>query len=170
MLVRQGVRKLDDDLYLYLLGPAAHDQQDDPGEGRGAGTDMYLSKPFNPGELWARVRVGSRNLELEERLAAAREGLRVEAPHEALTGLWNRAALIGILQRAFVRSARGGSSWFEQMSKEEGEAYAQDGCLASGLEGLWSQHLFTVREVKKRVKLLKTLGCSCLQGATDSLA
>jgi len=168
VLVRQAVRKLNDNLHVYLLRPAAKDQKDDPGEGPEAGTDMYLSEPFNPGKLQARVQAGSRILELEERHTAAREGLWLEAPYDAQTGLWNRAAVIDILQCEFLRSAREGSSRFEQMSEGERETYARDGCLSSGLEGRWSQHLFTVRVVKKRVKLLKTQGCGCLQGATES--
>ena len=41
--------------------------------------------------------MGCSTLELEERLTVAHAGLRVEATHDALTGLWNRAAVIDIL-------------------------------------------------------------------------
>jgi len=61
-------------------------------EGLESGADDYLTKPFHPQELRARLRVGLRMLELESNLVEARENLRFKANHDALTLIWNRGA------------------------------------------------------------------------------
>jgi two-component system cell cycle response regulator len=104
--VCQEVRKLEGRPYSYLILLTGKDQQDDIVEGLHAGADEYLCKPFNPSELRARIRTGCRILELEERLIATSEALRVQATHDPLTGLWNRAAILDILRRELARSKR----------------------------------------------------------------
>lgn len=107
--VCQEVRKLEGRPYSYLLLLTGKDQQDDIVEGLDAGADEYLCKPFDPSELRARIRSGCRILELQERLIAASEALRVQATHDPLTGLLNRAAILDILRRELARSKRDGS-------------------------------------------------------------
>jgi diguanylate cyclase (GGDEF)-like protein len=102
----QELRKLEGRHYSYLLLLTAKDHQDDIVEGLDAGADEYLCKPFNPSELRARIRAGCRILELQERLIAASEALRIEATHDRLTGLWNRAAILDVLKRELGRGAR----------------------------------------------------------------
>ena len=58
----------------------------------------------------ARVRVGLRLLELEDSLVQAREAMRFKATHDALTGVWNRGAIMDILDREISRSQREGAS------------------------------------------------------------
>lgn len=74
------------------------------------GADDYLTKPFYPQELEARLRVGKRILELEDRLVAASKVLQFEATHDALTELWNRAAILDALHRELSRARREGGS------------------------------------------------------------
>jgi len=96
--------------YTYVLLLTAKDQKQDLVAGFDAGADDYLSKPFDAHELRARLRAGCRIVELQEQLVLAREALRAEATHDSLTGLWNRAAILGTLQRELSRSLRGGTS------------------------------------------------------------
>jgi diguanylate cyclase (GGDEF)-like protein len=107
--VCQEVRKAAGRPYTYLVLLTARDQAGDIVEGLESGADEYLCKPFNPAELRARIRAGCRILDLEERLTATSDAFRVQATHDALTGLWNRAAIIEILQSEIARSAREGS-------------------------------------------------------------
>lgn len=71
-----------------------------------AGADDYLTKPFDKGELRARLRVGTRILTLQEDLIRARENLRFQATHDVLTGIWNRRAVLDLLHREIERAAR----------------------------------------------------------------
>ncbi|MBI3670341.1 MAG: diguanylate cyclase [Acidobacteria bacterium] len=92
--------------YIYMLLLTAKDAMIDVIEGLESGADDYLTKPYNVQELKARLRVGKRILELEDNLVAAREVLQFKATHDALTGLWNRAAILDLLQREVPRARR----------------------------------------------------------------
>jgi diguanylate cyclase (GGDEF)-like protein len=52
----------------------------------------------------------TRLLITHQRLLQAQEALRKEATHDGLTGLWNRVAIVDILQRELLRSGRNGST------------------------------------------------------------
>jgi two-component system cell cycle response regulator len=96
--------------YTYILLLTARDAKDSVVEGLESGADDYLTKPFHPQELQARIRVGLRLLELEDNLVQAREVMRFKATHDALTGTWNRGAILETLDREIIRSQREGLS------------------------------------------------------------
>ena len=104
------IRSLQQDPYRYILLLTAKDDKHDVVQGLEAGADDYLTKPFNVDELHARVRVGKRILELQKELIQARESLRFEALHDHLTGLWNRGAVLNLLQREEQRRQRSGEA------------------------------------------------------------
>jgi two-component system cell cycle response regulator len=96
--------------YTYILLLTAKDAKESVVEGLESGADDYLTKPFHPQELRARIRVGLRLLELEDNLVQAREAMRFKATHDALTGVWNRGAIMETLDREISRSHREGNS------------------------------------------------------------
>jgi len=108
--VCRALRKLRPDPYTYILLLTANDAKESVVEGLESGADDYLTKPFNPQELKARIRVGLRLLELEDNLVQAREAMRFKATHDTLTGVWNRGAILETLERETWRSRREGLS------------------------------------------------------------
>jgi diguanylate cyclase (GGDEF)-like protein len=104
------VRARSSQPYVYIMLLTANDKVGNLVEGLESGADDYLTKPFHPQELRARLRVGLRMLDLESRLVEALESLRFKASHDSLTTIWNRGAIIEMLERELSRARRDGSS------------------------------------------------------------
>jgi diguanylate cyclase (GGDEF)-like protein len=101
-LVRQQKREQ----YTYILLLTSKSQPEDLIEGMNAGADDYVTKPFDRHELQVRVRAGQRIIDLQQQLLKAQEALRRQATHDALTGCWNRAAIMETLHREMSRALR----------------------------------------------------------------
>jgi|YNPNPStandDraft_1061719.scaffolds.fasta_scaffold01681_5 two-component system cell cycle response regulator len=102
----QQVREQRTEPYTYILLLTVKDRKEDVIQGLEAGADDYVTKPFNALELRARLNTGRRIVELQRELIAAREELRTQATHDWLTGLWNRKAVLDILERELNRAMR----------------------------------------------------------------
>ncbi len=107
--VCQKVRERATEPYVYMILLTAKNQKEEIVQGMEAGADDYVTKPFDADELRARLRVGKRILELQEQLVSMREAFQVQATHDPLTGLWNRAAILDLLQRELDRASREGT-------------------------------------------------------------
>jgi len=92
--------------YTYMVLLTSKSQREDLIEGMEAGSDDYLTKPFDQHELKVRLRAGSRVIDLQRELVAAREELREQATKDFLTRIWNRSSILDILQRELIRGAR----------------------------------------------------------------
>lgn len=92
--------------YPYVLLLTGKDAKQDVIDGLNSGADDYLTKPFDIGELRARLRAGKRILSLQHELIQAQEALRFEASHDALTGLWSRGAALHLLGLEMQRGIR----------------------------------------------------------------
>jgi len=106
MSICREVRRLNLQPYIYLILLTARRYQEDVVAGLEAGADEYLTKPFDPYELRARLRAGARIVELQDSLIQAREELRDQAMHDALTHLLNRRAIMDFLAAELGRAAR----------------------------------------------------------------
>jgi diguanylate cyclase (GGDEF)-like protein len=104
--VCRAVRRSAREPYRYIILLTAKGHQTEIIEGLEAGADDYIIKPYDLQELKARLRAGKRILELQQQLVTTREQLRVQATHDALTGLLNRLAILDALEREVVRSNR----------------------------------------------------------------
>jgi two-component system cell cycle response regulator len=79
--------------YVYIVMLSAKTEKDSVVKGLAAGADDYLTKPFDPGELLARIGVGCRTVELHREIDAKNRLLEEMAHTDVLTGLPNRRAL-----------------------------------------------------------------------------
>jgi len=104
------IRAQHNEPYVYVLLLTARSQRDDVIQGLEAGADDYLTKPVHHGELAVRVKTGRRIIDLQRQLLATQEQLRIQATHDALTGLLNRGALFDALGREHARARREGHS------------------------------------------------------------
>jgi diguanylate cyclase (GGDEF)-like protein len=104
------IRQNRSEPYTYILLLTGKNTRYDMIEGLDAGADDYVVKPYDPQELQVRLRTGKRILFLQEQLIAAREAMREQATHDALTGLYNRAAAIELLTKELARQQRHGAS------------------------------------------------------------
>jgi two-component system cell cycle response regulator len=100
------IRKSASEAYVYIILLTARGHQTEILQGLEAGADDYVTKPFDLQELKARLRAGTRILELQGELVAAREHSRVQATLDSLTGLLNHVAILSALEKELARSAR----------------------------------------------------------------
>jgi len=97
-LIRR-IRAANWSAYTYIILLTSQDTKHQVVEGLNAGADDYLTKPFDPAELVARLGIGQRILDLEARLADM-------ARQDLLTGLFNRRALYETLQAVLSQATR----------------------------------------------------------------
>jgi two-component system, cell cycle response regulator len=100
------VRQRAAEPYTYILLLTSRNEKDDVVEGMDSGADDYITKPFDKHELKVRLRAGTRIVDLQEQLVAAREALRQQATRDYLTQLWNRSSILEFLHRELARSER----------------------------------------------------------------
>jgi two-component system, cell cycle response regulator len=96
----------DKDAYTYILLLTSKSLREDLIEGMESGADDYITKPFDQHELKVRLRAGTRIIDLQRELVAAREELREQATKDFLTRIWNRSSILDIFQRELSRGNR----------------------------------------------------------------
>src|SRR5579862_1794375 len=96
----------EQECYTYILLLTSKSLKEDLIEGMESGADDYVTKPFDQHELKVRLRAGTRIIDLEHQLVAAREELREQATKDFLTRIWNRSSILDIFQRELTRGAR----------------------------------------------------------------
>lgn len=104
--VCRTVRRKRSQRHVYLMLLTSKNSKEEIVEGLESGADDYLIKPFDPGELKARLRTGRRILELEDNLLEAREDMRYKATHDSLTSLLNRGTILELLAGELNRKQR----------------------------------------------------------------
>lgn len=92
--------------YVFIILLTAKDSKEDIIAGLEAGADDYLAKPFNPGELNARIKTGMRILDLERSLKKANEEIKRLTVQDSLTGCYNRRYLKDRLPKDIAYSIR----------------------------------------------------------------
>ena len=146
--VCRRARTLPSDQPPYIIILTSRDEKADIVAGLEAGADDYVAKPFDADELRARVDVGRRLIELQERLMEAREALAHEAMHDPLTGVLNRRAFAVALSRqlSVERRYHHGLAlgicdvdWFKKVNDKHGHQVGDE--VLSGLVRLMENNL-----------------------------
>jgi two-component system cell cycle response regulator len=99
-------KETTDPSYVILL--TGRTEKGDIVQGLEAGANDYISKPYDTAELLARIRVGARMLELQSSLLETQAALAHQASHDALTGIFNRRAILDQLGKELARALRQG--------------------------------------------------------------
>lgn len=102
----QRIRRDFQQFYAYVILLTGNTDKEEVIKGLAAGADDYLTKPFHPGELLARVGVGRRIVELHRQVQAKNRLLEELALTDALTGLPNRRAIDVWADRQLSAAAR----------------------------------------------------------------
>lgn len=95
-----------DKQYVYTLLLTSRNQEEDTVKGLDTGADDFLTKPYRPAELQARLRVGQRFLSLQKSLLDMQVELRRLAFQDMLTQLPNRRTVLSQLQADLSRCRR----------------------------------------------------------------
>jgi two-component system cell cycle response regulator len=105
-LCRRLRSRPDDEAYTYTILLTAKNRKAEMLEAMNAGADDFLAKPIDPLELKARLLVGKRIVDLQQKLVSANSALQFVASHDFLTGAWNRSEIVAFMQRELARARR----------------------------------------------------------------
>lgn len=92
--------------YTYVILMTSNNEKEDVVKGLEAGADDYLVKPFDSGEMMARIGVGRRIVEMHRRLEQKSAQLEEVARTDSLTGLPNRRAIQEWAEKQMQGAAR----------------------------------------------------------------
>jgi len=104
----QRIRKDASRPYCYIIVMTSSREKGHVVKGLEAGADDYLTKPFDPAEMLARIGVGRRIIDLHRELAAKTQKMEEAARTDPLTGLPNRRAIEEWAARQMRGSSRHG--------------------------------------------------------------
>jgi DNA-binding response OmpR family regulator len=96
--------------FTYVILLTAKIRKEEVSEGLDAGADDYVTKPFNPQELHARIQVGIRMIEMQNRLAE-----HVKKLEEALANVKRLHGLLPIC--AYCKKIRDDKNYWQQVEE-----------------------------------------------------
>jgi diguanylate cyclase (GGDEF)-like protein len=96
----------DNGPYVYIILLTGLDAASDLAAGLNAGADDYMTKPFKPAELSARLRNAERILALQRDLLVAQTEIHSAAQRDPLTSLANRRTMRTCLDEALAQAQR----------------------------------------------------------------
>jgi two-component system cell cycle response regulator len=119
-VIRQTrARLIEQPPYIILL--TSKDEKGDILSGLETGANDYIKKPFDFEELYARIRVGQRTVDLQTSLYETQQTLAHLATHDPLTGILNRRAILEQLAKEIAR-----------VQRSQGDALKPTGTLCVG--------------------------------------
>jgi len=111
--VCRAIREMGAERRPYVLMLTAKSQIEDVVGGLDAGADEYLTKPYKPAELAARLRAAERLMKMQDDLLEARRLVAYQATHDLPTGVLNRATFLDSLKGCFVEGSGQSLLWMK---------------------------------------------------------
>lgn len=105
-LCRRLRSRPDHEPYTYTILLTSKNRKAEMLEAMNAGADDFLAKPIDALELKARLLVGKRIVDLQQKLVSINSALQFVASHDFLTGAWNRSEIVAFMQRELARARR----------------------------------------------------------------
>jgi two-component system, cell cycle response regulator len=102
--------KLKEGGYIYIMIMTATDNNEEALACLEAGADDYIAKPFRTEDLFSRVRLGKRILDLERCMQDIYLELKRMASFDDLTEVWNRRLVLEQLEKEWDRAIREGKA------------------------------------------------------------
>ncbi len=96
--------------YVYTILLSGDDDEGNVLQGFEFGADDYLCKPFKQYELRTRLKIGELAVRSHEEVAEMHDALKFEASHDPLLRIWNRRAIIELLDKELSRARRSQTS------------------------------------------------------------
>ena len=132
--VCRRLREQKEQVPTYIILLTALTGKQDIIAGLGAGADDYVTKPFDRGELLARVGVGERVIALEDALSA-----RVAELEEALSHIRTLQGILPIC--SYCRKVRDDEGYWQQVEtyvRDHSEAQFSHGICPECFEQVWA--------------------------------
>jgi DNA-binding response OmpR family regulator len=102
------VREMESESHIYIILLTAKDRKEDLVAGLDAGADDYLTKPFNREEMRARLQVGIRTVDLQNRLAE-----HIKSLEDALSQIKQLQGMLPIC--AYCKKIRTDDNYWQQV-------------------------------------------------------
>jgi DNA-binding response OmpR family regulator len=133
--VLRRVRTLPTDQPPYILMLTAKTEKSEIIIGLDAGANDYLTKPFDPGELRARIEVGRRMVEMQETLAC-----KIEELHHAMGEIKTLRGIVPICASCKkIRDDKGFWSQVEVYVRDHSEAEFSHGLCPDCIEVFYAE-------------------------------
>jgi len=151
--VCRRIRALKTDQPPYIIMLTAKGDKSDIIAGLEAGANDYLAKPFDPGELRARIKVGQNMVEMQAALAAKIEELR-----QAIDQIKTLRGIIPICANCKkIRDDQGYWNQLEVYVRDHTEADFSHSICPECINELYPQFTRTTAEDKQRAALTKSM-------------
>lgn len=144
--------------YTYIILLTSIAEKDNVVKGLAAGADDYLTKPFDPGELLARIGVGRRIIDLHRQIDAKNKLLEELAHSDSLTGLPNRRAIEDWAARQLRGAARHGFPYWVVLADLDSFKSINDNYGHAGGDMLLQQFAEILRTVTRASNICGRLG------------
>lgn len=104
--VCKKIRGIDTSNPPYIIVLTSKEEKKDIVKALDAGANDFISKPYDNEELKARINVGKRMVELQAELAIAHKALHRKAMTDPLTDIYNRRAIMELIEKEMARAKR----------------------------------------------------------------
>jgi diguanylate cyclase (GGDEF)-like protein len=169
------IRKSSKTLYTYLILLTSMSESDSLVNGLEAGADEFLTKPFDPAELQARLGVGRRIVQLHRQIEAKDQQLEGASRIDVLTGLPNHRAIQELASWEIKAAAQHGFSIWVVLAEVDSMGKLNDSSGGKAREVVLKEFAKTIRDSLRPADICgrandDKLACVLTHQSTKSIA